>query len=103
MIRPGCTSRLTTTASSAPALALRDVAYVIEAHFEMTDKAGDDLPAKHYDIFRRRAEKGQCFHRPALGLREFAADFAWSDDVPRSPLTGRQDSGLDALRHRLRQ
>ena len=74
-------------------LALRDVAYVIEAHFEMTDKAGDDLPAKHYDIFRRRAEKGQCFHRPALGLREFAADFAWSDDVPRSPLTGRQDLG----------
>jgi len=74
-------------------LALRDVAYVIEAHFEMTEMAGDDTPAKHFDIFRRRAEKGQCFHRPALGLREFAADFEWFDDVPRSPLTGRTDLG----------
>ena len=74
-------------------MALRDVAYVIEAHFEMTDKAGEDTPAKHYDIFQRRARKGQCFHRPALGLREFAADFEWVDEVPPSPLSGRQDLG----------
>jgi CRISPR-associated protein Cas5d len=74
-------------------MALRDVAYVIEAHFEMTDRAGDDTPAKHHDIFRRRAQKGQCFHRPALGLREFAADFEWLDEVLASPLTGRQDLG----------
>ena len=74
-------------------LALREVAYVIEAHFEMTEKAGDDTPAKHYDTFRRRAQKGQCFHRPALGLREFAADFEWLDEVPPSPLSGRQDLG----------
>ena len=64
-------------------LALRDVAYVIEAHFEMTEKAGaDDNPAKHHDMFRRRAEKGQCFHRPALGYREFVADFEWVEEVP---------------------
>ena len=74
-------------------MALRDVAYVIEAHFEMTDKAGDDTPAKHHDIFRRRAQKGQCFHRPALGLREFAADFDWLDVAPVSALSGRQDLG----------
>jgi len=74
-------------------MALRDVAYVIEAHFEMTDKAGDDAPAKHHDIFRRRRPKGQCFHRPALGLREFAADFEWLDEAPPSPLAGRQDLG----------
>lgn len=74
-------------------MALRNVAYVIEAHFEMTEKAGEDTPAKHYDIFRRRAQKGQCFHRPALGLREFVADFDWVDEVPRSTLTGRQDLG----------
>ena len=74
-------------------MALCDVAYVIEAHFEMTEKAGDDTPAKHYDIFRRRAEKGQCFHRPALGLREFVADFEWLDDVPPSRLSGLQDLG----------
>jgi CRISPR-associated protein Cas5d len=57
-------------------IALYDVAYVIEAHFEMTDKAGkDDSPAKHIEMFRRRAAKGQCFQRPCFGCREFAADF----------------------------
>ena len=74
-------------------LALRDVAYVIEAHFEMTDKAEDDSPAKHYDMFRRRAEKGQCFHRPALGVREFAADFEWVEEEPVSQLNGTRDLG----------
>lgn len=68
-------------------LALRDVAYVIDAHFEMTEKAGpEDNSAKHYDMFRRRAEKGQCFHRPALGCREFVADFAWVEEIPPSQL-----------------
>lgn len=56
---------------------LRDVAYLIEAHFELTDRAAsDDTEAKHLSMFNRRAAKGQCFHRPYLGTREFAADFA---------------------------
>lgn len=51
-------------------------AYVIEAHFELTAKAGaDDNEGKHLDTFNRRAEKGQCFHQPCLGTREFAAHF----------------------------
>ncbi len=55
---------------------LVDVAYVIEAHFEMTARAGDsDTPAKHLSMFNRRAAGGQCFHRPCLGTRECAADF----------------------------
>jgi CRISPR-associated protein Cas5d len=75
-------------------LALRDPAYVIEAHFEMTAKAGaEDSPAKHLEMFRRRAEKGQCFHRPALGLREFVADFEWVETPPPSKLSGEQDLG----------
>lgn len=57
-------------------LLLTDVAYVIEAHFEFTERAGtDDQPAKHAAMFERRAEKGQCFHRPCLGTREFSAEF----------------------------
>jgi CRISPR-associated protein Cas5d len=57
-------------------LFLRDVAYVIHAHFEMTEKAGeDDTPVKFMEMFRRRLQKGQCFHRPYLGCREFAAHF----------------------------
>jgi len=56
---------------------LVDVAYVIDAHFTMTDKAGaEDNAAKHVSMFNRRAEAGQCFHRPCLGTREFAAEFA---------------------------
>jgi CRISPR-associated protein Cas5d len=64
---------------------LRDVAYVIEAHFEVLDfrfeRGGLELPAKdcegkHLDMFNRRARSGQCFHQPCLGNREFPARFA---------------------------
>ncbi len=55
---------------------LVNVDYVIEAHFELTAKAGaEDTAAKHLSMFNRRAASGQCFHRPCLGTREFAADF----------------------------
>jgi CRISPR-associated protein Cas5d len=55
---------------------LRDVRYLIEAHFELTDRAGsDDSVGKHLDIFNRRARKGQYFHAPCLGVREFPASF----------------------------
>ncbi len=55
---------------------LRDVAYLIEAHFELTPKAGpDDSVGKHLDIFNRRARKGQCFQMPCMGVREFPANF----------------------------
>src|ERR1700736_2932102 len=60
---------------------LVDVAYVVEAHFELTARAGpDDSPAKHISMVNRRAARGQCFHRPCLGTREFPADFALIDD-----------------------
>jgi CRISPR-associated protein Cas5d len=59
------------------ATVLVDVAYVIEAHFALTAKAGpDDNEGKHLDIFNRRSARGQCFHQPCLGTREFAARFA---------------------------
>jgi CRISPR-associated protein Cas5d len=64
---------------------LRDVSYVIEAHFMLTAKAGaDDTPAKHQEMFMRRAEKGQCFHQPCLGTREFPAEFEpWEGAAPK--------------------
>ena len=63
------------------ALLLRDVAYLIEAHFEIIE--GEDNEAKHLDQFNRRARDGQCHTRPYLGCREFAAHFALieSDDA----------------------
>ena len=58
------------------AMILRDVKYCIHAHFEMTDKAAaGDNPGKFQDILCRRARKGQCFHQPCFGCREFPADF----------------------------
>lgn len=63
------------------ALILRDVAYVIHARIQLMPKAGpDDTLAKYVEMFKRRAEAGQCFHRPYLGTREFAADFALLSD-----------------------
>jgi len=57
-------------------LFLRNVDYLVHARFEMTDKAGpEDSVTKFQEMFLRRAEKGQCFHRPYLGCREFAAEF----------------------------
>lgn len=58
------------------ATVLVNVDYVIEAHFEMTAKAGpDDAEGKHLDIFNRRASRGQCWRQPVLGTREFPAAF----------------------------
>jgi CRISPR-associated protein Cas5d len=67
---------------------LTNVAYVVEAHFEMTDKAGpEDNPAKHYEMFTRRARDGQCFQQPYLGCREFPASFELvGDTLPKSEL-----------------
>ncbi|MGE3149240.1 MAG: type I-C CRISPR-associated protein Cas5c [Pseudorhodoplanes sp.] len=81
---------------------LRGVDYVIEAHFELTAKAGaDDSEGKHLDMFNRRVAKGQCYHRPYLGCREFAADFEPVDgDIPPSELPGDQrDKDLGWMLH----
>lgn len=74
------------------ATVLRDVEYVIEAHFLLTGAAqADDTEAKHLAMFKRRASRGQCFHRPYLGAREFAADFEPVEGEP-------PESGLPADR-----
>ncbi len=76
---------------------LRDVDYVVEARFELTGKAGsDDNEGKHLDIFNRRARKGQCFHQPCLGAREFPARFSLierDEDLPM-PIEETRDLGF---------
>lgn len=77
-------------------LFLRDVAYTIHAYFEMTGKAGaDDSVTKFQEMFLRRAEKGQCYHRPYLGCREFAAEFeVFSNGKPLpEPISETRDLG----------
>jgi CRISPR-associated protein Cas5d len=81
------------------ATVLRDVAYLIAAHFELTDKAGpEDNEGKHLDIFNRRARRGQCFQSPCLGTREFPANFALVENDSKPPeldstLEGERDLG----------
>ncbi len=74
-------------------LALKNVAYVIEADMEMVRYGAEEHPAKYRDQFRRRVAKGQCYHRPYLGCREFVASFGEPDGseqpIPRSDALGR--------------
>ena len=66
-------------------LLLQDVAYLIHARFNLTDRAGpEDTPGKYLAMAKRRVDNGQCFHRPYLGCREFAASFGpvRADDEP---------------------
>ena len=65
-------------------LALRDVDYIIEAHFLRTPKWGpEDTMGKHVEVVTCRLEKGQTFHQPYLGCREFAAVVEPVVEVPR--------------------
>lgn len=75
------------------AMVLRQVEYIIEAHFTYVS-ATDRNDGKHLDMFNRRARKGQCFHRPYLGCREFAAAFELVEKaIPVSKLTGTRELG----------
>ena len=76
---------------------LRDVAYRIYADFEMTDQEGEgDNRTKFIEMFKRRAAKGQYFHQPYLGCREFPCHFRLlekaEDGLPREDIT--QDFGF---------
>ena len=73
-------------------MVLKDVEYVIEAHFELTSTEDND-PGKHLAIFERRVRKGQCFHRPYFGCREFPVSFEWCETAPVSPLQGGKELG----------
>lgn len=78
-------------------LLLRDVAYVIEAHFKMSGEGGpDDTHEKHYAMATRRARRGQCFQQPYFGCREFPAKFRLIEEdepVPYSVHRGEKDLG----------
>ena len=68
---------------------LRDVAYVIEASIYQEKQTEKNKPEKYIGrkgvdadkdgIFVRRVKKGQCWRRPYLGTREFAAEFMEPD------------------------
>ena len=78
------------------AMVLRDVHYVVDAHFEMTQRASPtDNPGKFQEMMRRRVEKGQFYHQPCFGVREFPAHFKPCTQLPPCPeeLKGEKDLG----------
>jgi len=89
-IKAGRTDQLVTCVDEdrqqRAATLLRDVAYIIEAHFELTNPLSpEESEGKHLDIFNRRARKGQYFHAPCLGVREFPAFFQLLEEGIEEP------------------
>jgi CRISPR-associated protein Cas5d len=92
------------------AMVLKNVDYIIEAHFELNpEKAGpEDTEDKFYNMILRRLRKGQFHHMPCLGTREFAACVElWEEEIPKpeETLSGKRDLGwmlfdLDFSNHR---
>lgn len=73
-------------------IVLKDVGYIIEASvyveedlIKSTKNSNRPITVKKYrEMFERRVRKGQCWHQPCLGTREFAADFSIPNerDIP---------------------
>lgn len=89
------------------ALILENVRYRIWAKLifiPLRDRKGDtreggsdENPMKYYEMFARRAEKGQCFNQPYLGCREFAASFRLVDathETLQPAITEDKDLGI---------
>ncbi len=64
-------------------LALRNVEYLVKADVELKSDCREQS-AKYRDQFRRRVARGQYFHHPYLGCREFAASFSEPDGSERA-------------------
>jgi CRISPR-associated protein Cas5d len=64
-------------------LALENVEYLITAEVRTTclDRRPEHQSIKYCREIERRARGGKCFHRPAFGVREFAADFEWESSA----------------------
>lgn len=76
-------------------MVLTDVRYVIEAHFELTERAApSDNEGKFIEITRRRLERGQCYHQPYFGCREFPTSFRMWEGGPIPTIAETRDLGL---------
>ena len=76
---------------------LRNVHYLVTAHFEMTNKAGEgDNEGKFAEMITRRLRNGQNFHAPYLGVREFPAKvrLVEEEDPRPTPINESRSLGL---------
>lgn len=76
-------------------IALRNVEYVIDAHFDMTkDAAPGDNPGKFQDIIRRRLERGDYYSKISLGSNEYPAAVEKAAGKIESELKGIKNLGF---------
>lgn len=80
-------------------LALRDVEYLITAEVRLSQRhdAARFNIKKYLGEIQRRASKGKCYHRPALGCREFTADFDWVEASAEINLAEWQEEDLGLM------
>lgn len=83
-------------------LFLRDVAYRVHADLEFLAASDPEANAtKYYEMFERRAIKGQCVNQPYLGCREFAAAFRLVLDPATEPAPIAETRDLGFMLHDL--
>jgi CRISPR-associated protein Cas5d len=79
-------------------MVLRDVAYRLWADMALTGAAGsNDGLVKYREMFRRRAEHGQCVNQPYLGCREFACTFELVEDSGSRPAAIQESRDLGVM------
>lgn len=82
------------------ALLLRDTAYRLHADLVVRDDRADPgPPGKFFEMFARRARKGQCVNQPYLGCREFAARWRLIDDPSAEPAPIHETRDLGWMLH----
>lgn len=64
-------------------IVLKDVVYIIEAAVHGATSPVKNPTKKYVEMFNRRVRCGQCWRRPFLGTREFAAEFSLPDENDR--------------------
>jgi CRISPR-associated protein Cas5d len=74
-------------------VALRDVDYVIQARFQLSNPADrTETVAKFVEMFERRVRKGQHYHQPYFGCREFVAYVQPAEGAPE-PVSDTRELG----------
>ncbi len=95
--------------SQRASMVLKNVKYGVEFHFELTglkNEMEEDAENKHYNILKRRLEKGQYFRTPCLGCSEFPVKRmelveAFDENLISSDIRNMGDVDLGFMSYRL--
>ncbi len=76
-------------------LALHEVEYLITAEVKLSGLGSRHGLKTYVEEIRRRARNGKCYHRPYLGVREFACDFDWEENAEDAFERRKQELGVE--------